>query len=77
MDVEKLRQDFPVLQKETAEGKGKPGQPLIYFDNACMSLKPRQVVEAMNEYYDNFPACAGRSVHRLSNRVEDARQVGG
>lgn len=71
MDVEKIRQDFPVLQKDV--GSNKTGKPLIYFDNACMSLKPRQVVEAMNEYYESYPACAGRSVHRLSQRVEEAR----
>jgi len=68
MDVEKIRQDFPVLQKDFK------GKPLIYMDNACMSLKPRQVVEAMNQYYNEFPACAGRSIHRLSTRVEEARR---
>ncbi|MHA2211037.1 MAG: aminotransferase class V-fold PLP-dependent enzyme [Candidatus Thorarchaeota archaeon] len=43
------------------------------MDSACMSLKPRQVIDAMIEYYENFPACAGRSVHRLSHEVEESR----
>jgi cysteine desulfurase/selenocysteine lyase len=68
MDIEKTRKDFPVLQKHIK------GRPLIYMDSACMSLKPRQVIDAVAQYYNEFPACAGRSNHNLSNRVEDARQ---
>ncbi len=68
MDVEKIRKDFPVLEREIN------GKPIIYFDSACMALKPRQVIEAMNQYYHDFPACAGRSIHKLSSQVEDARQ---
>lgn len=73
MDVERLRKDFPILQKEVG------GMPLIYMDNACMTLKPQQVIDAMNDYYYNYPACGGRSVHKLSNRVtmkyEESRRV--
>jgi cysteine desulfurase/selenocysteine lyase len=61
MDVSKIRNDFPILAK---------AKPPIYFDNACMSLKPVQVIQAITEYYESYPACAGRSVHRLSDRVE-------
>ncbi len=67
MDVEKIRRDFPVLQREIK------GKPLRYMDSACMSLKPRQVIDALVEYYRNFPACAGRSGHRLSHEVEESR----
>jgi cysteine desulfurase/selenocysteine lyase len=73
MDVETIRKDFPILQKEVG------GMPIVYFDNACMTLKPIQVIEAMNDYYYNFPACGGRSVHKLSNKVtvrmEESRHV--
>ena len=61
--VDKIRQDFPVLQQKINN------KPIIYFDNACVSLKPRQVVEAMNEYYYKFTACHGRSLHKFSNRT--------
>src|SRR3989338_5692407 len=56
----KIRKDFPVLSK-----------PIIYFDNACMSLKPMQVIDKINEYYKEYTACAGRSAHRLALRVEE------
>jgi cysteine desulfurase/selenocysteine lyase len=65
MNPEKIRQDFPVLRREIN------GRPIVYFDNACMTLKPVQVIHAMLKYYENFPACAGRSVHRFSNDVEE------
>jgi cysteine desulfurase/selenocysteine lyase len=64
-ELEKLRSDFPILEK------GVGGKPIVYFDNACMSLRPRQVVQAMNEYYEEYPACAGRSIHKLGKKVSD------
>jgi len=60
MDIELVRKDFPLLQQE---------KPPIYLDSACQSLRPRQVMESMNEYYYDFPACGGRSVHRLATEV--------
>ncbi|MCL5071985.1 MAG: cysteine desulfurase [Actinobacteria bacterium] len=71
IDEEKIRKDFPILRQSD--------KPVVYFDSACMSLKPRQVVEAMNEYYFNYPACAGRSSHRLgelaTNKIKEARRI--
>lgn len=63
MDVKKIRSDFALLNKDVS------GKPLIYFDNACQTLRPKQVTEAVSEYYDSFPACAGRSVHKLATEV--------
>jgi cysteine desulfurase/selenocysteine lyase len=63
LDIEKIRQDFPILQKKINE------KSIIYLDSSCMSLKPKQVINKMNEYYHDFPACGGRSVHRLGTRV--------
>ena len=57
---ESCRKDFAILSN-----------PIIYFDNACMSLKPKQVVEKMLEYYNEYTACGGRSAHRFAARVED------
>ncbi|MDO8660631.1 MAG: cysteine desulfurase [Candidatus Woesearchaeota archaeon] len=59
LNPEKIRKDFPVLKKQ------------IYFDNACMSLKPVQVMNKMNEYYSEYTACAGRSIHSWSRKVEE------
>ena len=63
MDVNRIRRDFAVLAKDFG------GKPPVYFDNACQTLRPRQVTEAVSEYYDSFPACAGRSVHKLATEV--------
>ncbi|MGQ9587683.1 MAG: aminotransferase class V-fold PLP-dependent enzyme [Thermoplasmata archaeon] len=63
MDVKRIREDFAVLKRDMG------GKVSIYFDNACQTLRPRQVTEAVREYYDAFPACAGRSVHKLATEV--------
>lgn len=72
IDTDKIRADFKILNIQ--EG----GMPNIYFDSACMSLKPNSVVEAMNEYYYRFPACTNRSPHKLgqkaTKKVEEARK---
>ncbi|MHA1961469.1 MAG: aminotransferase class V-fold PLP-dependent enzyme [Candidatus Thorarchaeota archaeon] len=68
MDVMRIRSDFPILQKEIK------GKKITYLDSACMALKPRQVMDAMMEYYEEFPACAGRSIHKLSHWVEESRK---
>ncbi|MEW6408050.1 MAG: aminotransferase class V-fold PLP-dependent enzyme [Patescibacteria group bacterium] len=73
MDLEKTRKDFPSLQ-EIVNGK-----PVIYFDNACSSLRPLAVIEAMNEYYRKYPACGGRSMHKLgetvTNKIDETRNI--
>ncbi len=60
MDIKKIRQDFPLLQEQ------KPG---VYFDNACQSLRPKQVIDAITQYYVKYPACGGRSMHHLGQEV--------
>jgi cysteine desulfurase/selenocysteine lyase len=73
MDIEKIRQDFPLLQTKLR------GKPIVYFDNACQTLRPWSVINAMNEYYQQYSACGGRSVHRLGEMVtekcEQARET--
>ncbi|MCU0860912.1 MAG: cysteine desulfurase [Methanomassiliicoccales archaeon] len=61
MDVARIREDFPVYHSDE-EG-------LVYLDSACQTFRPRQVMEAMARYYDLYPACGGRSVHRLATQV--------
>jgi cysteine desulfurase/selenocysteine lyase len=62
----RIRSDFPVLRRKIN------GHPIVYLDSACMALKPRQVISAMNEYYERFPACGGRSIHTLGEEASDA-----
>lgn len=61
LNTDKIRADFNIFN-------GKDGHIPIYLDSACMSLKPNSVVEAMNDYYFNFPAC-DRSLHKLGSKV--------
>jgi cysteine desulfurase/selenocysteine lyase len=65
MKIMNIRKDFPVLSRKIG------GKPIVYMDSACMSLRPVQVIDALNDYYKNFPACAGRSIHKLGREVTD------
>jgi cysteine desulfurase/selenocysteine lyase len=69
--VARIREDFPIL-KQTVNGK-----PLVYFDNAATSQKPRAVLDALNHYYNVDNSNVHRGVHELSQRAtkayEDAR----
>ncbi|MFH1072043.1 MAG: cysteine desulfurase [Nanoarchaeota archaeon] len=67
--VENIRRDFPVLLKSVDKKPSKKTEPIHYLDSACMSLRPLQVINKINEYYNEYPACAGRSYHTLGKRV--------
>jgi cysteine desulfurase/selenocysteine lyase len=61
-----IRADFPILDQQVH------GQPLIYFDNAATTQKPRAVVEALRYYYEHDNANVHRGIHELSNRATAA-----
>jgi len=64
-DFSKLRDDFPVLSRR------RGGKPLIYFDNAATTLKPRQVIDAVKSYYETCSANVHRGVYELSQEATD------
>ena len=64
-DVKKIREDFPILSRELY------GKPLVYLDNAATSQKPRQVIDALTDYYTNYNANVHRGVHTLSQEATD------
>ena len=66
VDWAKLRADFPILDQEVH------GHPLIYFDNAASSQKPRVVLDALRHYYERDNANVHRGIHELSNRATAA-----
>lgn len=68
-NVEKIREDFPILSRKVN------GKPLVYFDNAATSQKPKVVVEAIVEYYYNYNANIHRGVHTLSQEATDAYEL--
>src|SRR5947207_4317558 len=63
IDWESLRADFPILHQKVH------GHPLIYFDNAATSQKPRAVIEALRNYYEQDNANVHRGIHELCNRT--------
>jgi cysteine desulfurase/selenocysteine lyase len=66
IDIDKVRADFPIL-KETVNGK-----PLVYFDNAATSQKPKIVIDSIVDYYSKYNANIHRGVHTLSQLATDA-----
>ena len=73
MDTQKIRRDFPVLDREVA-----PGKKLIYLDSAATSQKPEKVLKTMDQYYRLNNANIHRGIHRLAEEAtgayEEARQ---
>jgi cysteine desulfurase/selenocysteine lyase len=67
-NLSKYRKDFPMLK-----------QDIIYFDNACMPLKPQQVIDAQDAYYTDYSGCVARTQHRVGKRatmeMENAREA--
>jgi cysteine desulfurase/selenocysteine lyase len=64
-DVEKVRQDFPILQRKVH------GKPLIYFDTAASAQRPLSVIEATDRFYREHNANVHRGVHSLSQEATD------
>ncbi len=66
LDIAKIRADFPILSQKVHDG------PLVYFDNAATSQKPKQVMDAIANYYAHINSNIHRGVHFLSQRATDA-----
>jgi cysteine desulfurase / selenocysteine lyase len=62
-DWASLRSDFPILDQKVH------GHPLVYFDNAATTQKPRAVLDALRHYYEFDNANVHRGIHELSNRA--------
>jgi cysteine desulfurase/selenocysteine lyase len=65
MDVQRVREDFPILQREVA------GRPIVYLDNAATTHKPRQVLETIQTFYTTYNANIHRSPHTLGQEASD------
>ncbi|HET9141995.1 cysteine desulfurase [Actinophytocola sp.] len=64
LDVEAIRKDFPILDRVVHGDK-----PLVYLDNAATSQKPRQVIEAIVDYYEQHNANVHRGIHTLAEEA--------
>ena len=65
INLSQIRNDFPIL-KQTING-----HPLVYFDNAATSQKPKTVIESISSYYAENNSNVHRGVHTLSQRATD------
>lgn len=63
LDIQKIRAEFPVLHQNVQ------GKPLVYFDNAATSQKPRVVTEALTAYYNGYNANIHRGIHTLAEKA--------
>jgi cysteine desulfurase/selenocysteine lyase len=68
LDVERIRKDFPILERRV----GPDGdRPLIYLDSANTSQKPRQVIDAITEYYERHNANLYRAVYTIAEEATE------
>jgi len=66
VDWNAVREDFPILREQAH------GHPLIYFDNAATTQKPRPVIDALRNFYEHENANVHRGLHTLSSRATEA-----
>jgi cysteine desulfurase / selenocysteine lyase len=69
LNIPAIRQEFPVLNRKVK------GWPLIYLDNAATSQKPRQVLDALMDYYTNYNANIHRGIHTLAEEATAAFEL--
>ncbi len=65
--LENVRKDFPILERKVRDNK-----PLVYLDNASTTQKPRQVIDAITNYYNNYNANIHRSVYSIAEEATAA-----
>lgn len=63
LNIDKIRQDFPILHQQVQ------GHPLVYFDNAATSQKPKVVIDALSGYYEGYNANIHRGIHTLAEKA--------
>src|SRR5574339_933650 len=64
LNINEVRKDFPILQRETSDGVR-----LVYLDSTATSQKPLAVIEAMDSYYRRSNANIHRGVHTLAEEA--------
>jgi cysteine desulfurase / selenocysteine lyase len=65
--LENIRKDFPILERTVRNNK-----PLVYLDNASTTQKPKQVIDAITNYYNNYNANIHRSVYSIAEEATEA-----
>ncbi len=70
LDVAAIKADFPILSRTVRDGK-----KLIYLDSGATSQKPRQVLDAEREFYEQHNAAVHRGAHQLAEEATDAYEL--
>lgn len=63
MNVEKIREDFPILSRTTR------GKPLVYLDSAATSQKPNAVIDAVSDFFRRYNANVHRAIYELGEEA--------
>lgn len=66
IDIQEIRQQFPILHQEIE------GHPLVYMDNAATTQKPARVIQALQDYYEQYNANIHRGIHTLAEKATQA-----
>ncbi|MFB6079585.1 MAG: aminotransferase class V-fold PLP-dependent enzyme [Haloferacaceae archaeon] len=78
LDVERIREDFPILDRKVGGDVTDPGEgpddtlSLVYLDNAATSHTPDPVVDAIADYYRSYNSNVHRGIHHLSQEASVA-----
>jgi cysteine desulfurase/selenocysteine lyase len=65
LDVDRVRADFPILSRKVGD------RPLVYLDSAATSQKPRRVLDAERDFYEQHNANVHRGIYMLSEEATD------
>ena len=68
LDIERVREDFPILKRKIN------GKPIVYLDNAATSQKPRQVIQTVERYYEEYNANIHRGIYSISEEATTAHE---
>ena len=69
LDIERIRADFPILKRKVRSKR------LVYLDSAATSQKPKQVIDALTDYYSRYNSNVHRSVHTLGEEATAAYEA--
>ena len=64
LDVYKIRQDFPILNRKLNDGKR-----LVYLDNAATTQKPKEVIDSISRYYSEYNSNIHRAVYQIAEEA--------
>ena len=75
-DVERIRKDFPILERRLSGGSAESSWPLVYLDSANTSQKPQVVIDAIDDHYRWHNANVARAMHLLGSEATEGFELG-